>query len=453
MPHGIAEDKSEAALKGFSAGVDVDMVGDTTLGNDYSPNLEELVRKGKISEDLINQSVKNVLGLKYDLGLFNNPFIDADYFKRHAINQEKKDKAALQLAEESIVLLKNKDRILPLDKNINSIAVIGPLADDVSNIQGGWIGKGIKDNITSVLSAVKMKVSSDTKIYYAKGCEIDNTDKSGFEDALNAAKQSDLAIIVVGESKDMSGEAASKTNLNLPGVQEDLIKQIHNEGIPVVVVLMNGRPLTINWLEENVEGIVESWFLGDQAGNSIANILFGDYNPSGKLTVTFPMSVGQIPIYYNHKNTGRPFIEEKKYTTKYLDSPNTPLYPFGYGLSYTSFEYDSLNIFPQTASIGDTLTAYIEVTNTGELEGEEIVEMYLRDEVACVTRPVKELKGFQKIKLQPGETKKMYFKITPEMLSYYGLSMEKIIEPGKFDVMIGGSSDKVISKSFELISN
>ncbi len=337
VTHGIATVKSEAAFKGFTAGVDVDMVGDTILGNVYSPNLEDLVRGGKISEDLINQSVKKVLGLKYDLGLFDNPFIDKKYFKEHAISQEKKNNVNLTLAEESIVLLKNKNNILPLNKNIKSIAVIGPLAEDEENIQGGWTAKGLKNKNISILEAINMKVSPSTKINYAKGCEIDSIDRSGFREALNAAKQSDAAVIFVGESRNMSGEAASKTNLNLPGVQEDLIEQIHNEGIPVVVVLMNGRPLTINWVEENVEGIVEAWFLGDQAGNAIANVLFGDYNPSGKLTVTFPRSVGQIPIYYDHKNTGRPFKADNKYTSKYLDSPNTPLYPFGFGLKLYHF--------------------------------------------------------------------------------------------------------------------
>ena len=304
----------------------------------------------------------------------------------------------------------------------------------------------------SILEAIKNKVSNVT-INFAKGCEINDSNKVGFADALEAAKKSDLTIVVVGESSSMSGEAASKTNLNLPGVQEELVEQIHSIGKPVIAVLINGRPLTINWMNENIEGIVEAWFLGNQAGNAIADVLFGDYNPSGKLTVTFPRSVGQIPIYYNHKNTGRPFDEEDKYTSKYLDSPNTPLYPFGYGLSYTTFNYNNLQIFPTTASIGDTLLASVEVKNSGSVEGDEIVELYIRDEVASVTRPVKELKGFQKINLKPNETKKISFKITPDMLSFYGLDLKKIIEPGKFDVMIGGSSNNVLTKSFDIISN
>ncbi len=453
IPHGIAKDKSEAALKGLTAGVDIDMVGDTVLGNVYSPSLEDLVRSGKLSEDYINQSVKKVLALKYDLGLFENPFIDKNYFEEHGISQDEKNKTALQLARESIVLLKNKSNILPLNKNIKSIAVIGPLADDVENIQGGWAGKGKHDNLISILKAIKNKVSSETKINFTKGCEITGVQKNGFEDAINAAKKSEVAIVVVGESRDMNGEAASKTNLNLPGVQEDLIKAIHNAGVPIIAVLINGRPLTINWLDENIEGIVEAWYPGDQAGNAVSDVLFGYYNPSGKLTVTFPRSVGQIPIYYNYKSTGRPLIEEDKYTSKYLDSPNTPLYPFGYGLSYSTFIYDNLQIFPQTASIGDTLLATVEIKNSSDREGEEIIELYIRDEVASVTRPVKELKGFKKINLKPNETQKIFFNITPDMLSFYGLEMKKIIEPGKFNIMIGGSSDNVLTKSFELISN
>ncbi len=453
IPHGIAADKPEAALKGFSAGVDVDMVGDTILGNIYSPSLEELVKEGKLSEDYINQSVRRVLGLKYDLGLFTNPYINKKYFEEHAISQEEKDKTALQLSRESIVLLKNKNNILPLNKNINSIAVIGSLAEDVDNIQGGWAGKGKKNNLISVLEAIQNKVSANTKINYAKGCDINDLNKDNFEEAIEAAKNSDITIVVVGESSDMSGEAASKTNLDLPGVQEELIKQIHNAGVPIIAVLINGRPLTISWLNENIDGIIEAWYLGDQAGNAVSDVLFGDYNPSGKLTMTFPRSVGQIPIYYDHKNTGRPFVQDDKFTSKYLDSPNTPLYSFGYGLSYTTFKYDSLQIFPITASMGDTLIASVQVSNVGKIEGDEIVEMYIRDEVASVTRPVKELKGFQRINLKPYETKKLYFKITPDMLSFYGLQMKKIIEPGKFDVMIGSSSDSVLTKSFELTSN
>ncbi len=453
VPHGIAANKTEAALEGLTAGVDVDMVGDTTLGNIYSPNLEELVKEGKLSEDYINQSAKRVLELKYDLGLFKNPYIDKKYFEKHSISQDEKNKTALQLARESIVLLKNKNKILPLNKNINSIAVIGPLANDVNNIQGGWNGKGKKNKLISILEVIKNKVSSSTKIYYAKGCEINDSNKDDFDEAIDAAKKSDVAIVVVGESSDMSGEAASKTNLNLPGVQEDLIKQIQNAGTPVIAVLINGRPLTISWLNENVDGIIEAWYLGDQAGNAITDVILGDYNPSGKLTMTFPRSVGQIPIYYDYKNTGRPFVADDKYTSKYLDLPNTPLYPFGFGLSYTSFKYSNLQILPSSTTIGDTLLASVEVTNNGDIGGDEIVEMYIRDEVASVTRPLKELKGFQRIKLKPNETKKVFFTITPDMLSFFGLDMKKIIEPGKFDVMIGGSSDKVISKSFELISN
>ena len=373
--------------------------------------------------------------------------------KNIQLSQDEKNKTALQLARESIVLLKNKNKILPLNKNINSIAVIGPLANDVNNIQGGWNGKGKKNKLISILEVIKNKVSSNTKINYAKGCEINDSNKDDFDEAIDAAKKSDVAIVVVGESSDMSGEAASKTNLNLPGVQEDLIKQIQNAGTPVIAVLINGRPLTISWLNENVDGIIEAWYLGDQAGNAITDVILGDYNPSGKLTMTFPRSVGQIPIYYDYKNTGRPFVADDKYTSKYLDLPNTPLYPFGFGLSYSSFKYSNLQILPSSTTVGDTLLASVEVKNTGDIGGDEIVEMYIRDEVASVTRPLKELKGFQRIKLKPNETKKVFFTITPDMLSFFGLDMKKIIEPGKFDVMIGGSSDKVISKSFELISN
>lgn len=453
IPHGIAKNKYEAAFKALTAGVDVDMAGDTSFGNIYSNSLEELVKNKKLSEDYINNSVRRVLELKYDLGLFENPFIDKDYFEKNEISREEKNKTALQLAEESIVLLKNKDNILPIKKNIKSIALIGPLANDKENPQGSWAGAGEIKNVISVLDGIKNKIGTDIKINFEKGCEINDSSKVNFQDAINAAEKSDVAILVVGESRDMTGEAASKTNLNIPGVQLDLVKKIYNTGVPVIVILMNGRPLTINWISKNVKGIIEAWYLGDQAGNAIANVLFGDYNPSGKLPITFPRSVGQIPIYYNHKNTGRPFSATDKYTSKYLDSPNTPLYPFGYGLSYTTFKYENIQIFPEKASLNDTIIVSADIKNTGNFAGAEVVQLYIQDHKASVTRPVKELKGFKKINLKPGETKKISFMISPGTLSFYGLQMKKIIEPGKFEVMIGGNSVDLISKTFELVSN
>jgi beta-glucosidase len=285
-----------------------------------------------------------------------------------------------------------------------------------------------------------------------RGCDISGDDTSQFEEAIQSAANSEAVIFVAGESSLMSGEAGSRTNLNLPGVQEELLKRVYAEAKPVILVLMNGRPLTINWEEENIPAILECWFLGDESGNAIADVLFGDYNPSGKLTVTFPRSVGQIPIYYNHLNTGRPLVEKSRFTSRYLDMPNTPLFPFGFGLSYTTFKFDKLEIQKGTMSKLDTNAVTVELTNTGRVACTETVQLYLHDITASVSRPVKELKGFQRVFLNVGETKKVSFFITPGMLEFYNADMIKAIEPGKYDVMIGGSSNDVVSGTFEIVN-
>lgn len=453
IKHRFAADKKEAALKGLTAGVDIDMVGDSSDGNAYSPHLADLLSEGSITEELIDKSVRNVLRMKFRLGLFEAPYTDSEFYKENNLTKEYKDSIALQLARESIVLLKNESNILPLKKSLKKIALIGPLANVKRELHGMWAGGGRDTNVVTVLQGLKNNLPKNIEINYVQGCGFNDSDRTRLDEAVETALNSDVAILVVGESRGMSGEAASRSSLNIPGVQEELIKKIYETGTPVVVVLMNGRPLTINWVSENIPAIVEAWYLGDQAGNAIAQVLFGDYNPSGKLPITFPRSVGQIPLYYNHKSTGRPKIESDKYTSKYIDSPNRPLYPFSFGLSYTTFAYDNLNITPQSASTSETIDVSVDVSNTGSIAGEEVVQLYIMDEVASVTLPVKQLKGFKKIKLNPGETSKVEFTITPDMLSFYGLEMKKIIEPGKFQVMIGGDSEKVMSKTFELISN
>lgn len=458
IKHRFAEDKKEAALKGFTAGVDIDMVGDTIDGDVYSPYLKNLVNDGLISIEQINKSVRNVLRMKFKLGLFDNPYTDIEFYQNNNLEKSYKDSIALQIAKESIVLLKNvghpglggKNNILPLTKSINSIALIGPLADNQEDLLGSWAAAGKPENVVTLLQGLKNLLSDNVKINYAKGCDINDTDTSGFKEAVRIADESDVIILVVGEEREMTGEAASRTDLNIPGVQEELVKRIHSLGKPVVVVLMNGRPLTINWISENIPAIVEAWFLGDQTGNAIARVLFGDYNPSGKLPITFPRSTGQIPVYYYQKHTGRPFDAEDKYTSKYLDSPNTPLYPFGYGLSYTTFNYKNIKADKTRINKNDFVTVSVDVTNTGELQGEEVVQLYIQDEFASVTRPVKELKGFQKIYLEPGEIKTVKFRITSDMLSFLNKDLKPVIEPGKFNVMIGGNSIDLISISFEV---
>ncbi|HSP89113.1 MAG TPA: glycoside hydrolase family 3 N-terminal domain-containing protein [Ignavibacteriaceae bacterium] len=459
IKHRFAEDKKEAALKGFTAGVDIDMVGDTLDGDVYAPHLKNLVKEGLIAEEQINNSVRNVLKMKFKLGLFEDPYTDIEFYDQNNLSKEYKDSIALQLAKESIVLLKNvghpgfngEDNLLPLKKNIKSIALIGPLADNNSDVLGGWSGAGKMDDVVTVYQGIKKILPENTEINFVKGCNFNDDDTSGFEEAVQSAENSDVVIMVIGENREMSGEAASKTDLNLSGVQEELIKKIYQTGKPVVAILMNGRPLTINWVAENIPAIIEAWFLGDQTGNAIAEVLFGDYNPSGKLPITFPRSTGQIPIYHYQKSTGRPIIEKEKYTSKYLDSPNTPLFPFGYGLSYTTFNYKNIKVDKNQINKNEVVTVSVEVTNTGKVSGEEVIQLYIQDEVASVTRPVKELKGFQKIKLNAGETKTISFKIIPDMLSFLDKDMKPVIETGKFNIMIGGNSVDLVSTSFEVV--
>ena len=390
--------------------------------------------------------------LKFKLGLFDRPYTDTIKIKSLMLTQESRDSIAIKLAEESIVLLKNSAGLLPLSKDAKSIAVIGPLADNKTDLLGPWAQAFDGGRVVTVLNGITKKVSSSVKINYVKGCDISGDDTSHFAEAMQAVASSEVVIFAGGESKAMSGEAGSRTNLNLPGVQEELLKKIYTAGKPVVLVLMNGRPLTINWAAVNIPTILECWFLGDQSGNAIANVLLGDCNPSGKLTVTFPRSVGQIPIYYNHLNTGRPQSDTNRFTSKYIDLPNTPLFQFGFGLSYTTFKYDNLNIQKKKMGKQEINQVSVDITNSGKLPGTEIAQLYLHDISASVSRPVKELKGFQRIFLNPGETKKVYFPVTPGMLEFYNSEMIKTIEPGKYDVMIGGNSDDVKSGSFEIVN-
>lgn len=449
--HGIASDKSEAALKAFTAGVDMDMVGDTVQGNVYFPNLAKLVEEGEISEKMIDESVRRILRVKFELGLFDHPYVDTAYFKRNSPSLQTRDSIALRLAEESIVLLKNENNILPLHKKLGTIAVIGPLADNNKDPLGPWAGKADPPKVVTVLKGIMNKVPKDTKVIYVKGCGVNDPDRSQFDEAVKAASRSDAVVLVLGESANMSGEAASRTKLGLPGVQESLAEKLAALGKPVIVVLMNGRPLTVSSLNKRVPAIIESWFLGDQTGNAVANVLFGDYNPSGKLVVTFPRSVGQIPIYYSHLNTGRPPTAGDKYTSKYLDSPVTPLYPFGYGLSYTKFNFSGLKIDMKKIGINDSLTVSLTISNSGRYGGTEVVQFYIHQHDADVAPPVKQLIGFRRIFLKPGESKSINFCIKPSMLSIYNIDMQKVVEPGVYDIMAGKSSDDVIKDSFEVV--
>ena len=434
--HGVAGDVFEAAEKALKAGVDMDMQGDV-----YRRALLQLVKDGRVSEDMINEAVGRILKIKFRLGLFEHPYVDVERAKR-VVKCREHVEAALETARKSIVLLKNDGAVLPLSRSIESIAVVGPLADDKEAPLGPWSCLGDPRDVVTVLEGIKSRVSSETRILYAKGCDVDGASTEGFKEAVEAAKKCKVAIVVVGESRDMSGEAACRAFLNLPGVQEELVKAVYETGVPTVEVLMNGRPLSIPWSAEHIPAIVEAWFPGIQAGYAIADVLFGNYNPGGKLPVTFPRTVGQVPIYYNHKNTGRPPSSDR-WTSKYLDIPYTPLFPFGHGLSYTKFEYSELDISPREVTSKDAVKIKLKVKNVGHREGDEVVQLYISDPVASVTRPVKELKGFKRITLKPGEERTAEFTLTLEMLSFLNHEMKRVVEPGLFKVMVGSSSEDI----------
>ncbi|MDH5688787.1 MAG: beta-glucosidase BglX [Candidatus Bathyarchaeota archaeon] len=444
LSHGIAATPTEAAKEAVNAGVDMDMEGDV-----YQKNLVRLVREGEVSEGTIDEAVRRILRIKFMLGLFDRPYVDPERASQ-VIQSRENLEAALELARRSIVLLKNEEDLLPLKKEIESIAVIGPLADDRDAPLGSWSCQGNPKDVVTVLDGVKSRVSPETTVRYAKGCEIEGASTEGFENAVRIAKESDVAIVVVGETREMSGEAASRSSLDLPGVQEELVKAIYETGVPLVEVLLNGRPLSISWSAEHVPAILEAWFPGIQGGYALADVIFGNYNPGGKLPVTFPRTVGQVPIYYNHKNTGRPPSSDR-WSSKYLDIPSTPLFPFGHGLGYTEFEYSNLQINPKRIKPSGKAKISVEVENTGDCRGDEVVQLYLRDVVASVTRPVKELKGFERITLAPGEKKTIVFTLTPEQLSFINRDLKRVVEPGIFEVMVGKSSEDIqLAGSFEV---
>lgn len=445
--HGLARNKEEATLLAMKGGVDMDM-----QGHAYIEVLLNLVKEGKIAEEKIDGAVRNIIRLKFQLGLFDDPYrYCSEQREKGELLSVKNREAARDVAKKSIVLLKNEDQLLPLSIDIRTLAVIGPLADNREDILGGWHGRGKADNAISLLMGIKHKINPKTRILFEKGCDIDSDDRSGFKKAIAVAKKADVVLLAMGESARMSGEAACRSFIGLPGIQLELIKEIHETGKPIVLILMNGRPLAIPWEAENLDAILETWFLGTEAGNAIADVIFGDYNPSGKLVATFPYTTGQIPIYYNHKNTGRPAEEQKWYTSKYLDAPLEPLYSFGYGLSYTSFQYSDFALSNDTLTMNGTLQASVRVTNTGKYDGEEVVQLYIRDWYGSVTRPVKELKGYKKIFLKAGESTMVSFEIIKDQLPFYDASMHFKAEPGKFSVLVGTNSSDNSEKQFELI--
>ncbi len=442
--HGAAFSRTDAGILALRAGVDMDMVSGI-----YENELVDAVRTKKLSGVYVDQAVRRVLKAKFVYGLFDHPYRNCDTLREKS-EMLAPDHLALArtVAQQSIVLLKNGKNILPLDKFVRTIALIGPLADNTRDPLGPWAGVGRPIDVVTVFEGLKQKILPQTKLLYARGCAVLSDSSDDIEQAVRVANQADVVVVVLGEGAHMSGEAASRSNLDLPGIQNELLKAIHQTGKPIVLVLMNGRPLTIAWAAENVNAIVESWFLGIQSGNAIADVLFGDVNPSGKLPASFPRSVGQIPLYYNHKATGRPFVDSSKYTSKFLDVPNTPLYPFGFGLSYTQFTYSNIRTSSRTIAKNQEIRITVDVENSGKRTGDEVVQLYIQDEVASVTRPVRELKGFKRISLKPGEKQSVEFVVTPEHLSFYNLEMKKVVEPGAFNVFVGGNSVDVLETKF-----
>jgi len=480
--HRLAADEAEAVRHGLSAGVDVEMVSRL-----YNKHGEQLLKEGKLTQGQIDEAVRRVLRIKFRLGLFERPYAE-EAREQSAMLSREHLAAARAIAARSIVLLKNERATLPFSKDVKTLAVIGPLSDDNKTPLGSWTGDGRTEDTVSLLAGIRARVSPQTRILHSKGVAIEGRGITGnydaaplaaatnaggtnvapaaaadaarsavtpiapgsFEEAVRAAREADAVVVAVGETAEMSGEAASRTSLELPGRQSELVQAVHATGKPYVVVLMNGRPLTINWLAENSPAILETWFAGTQAGHAIADVLFGDVNPGGKLPVTFPRAVGQVPIYYNHKSTGRP-PTDGKYTSKYLDVPWTPLYPFGHGLSYTTFRLSNLQLSAQSIPTNGRLTASVEVENTGARAGDEVVQLYIRDVAASVTRPVRELKGFKRMTLQPGEKQKVEFLLGSEQLGFYNREMRFVVEPGDFKVFAGTSSEGGLESGFAVV--
>ncbi len=452
MKHGVAADSADAAQVAINAGVDMDMQSEA-----YLHNMKKLVESGKVSEATLNQSVKNVLIAKYRLGLFDDPYRYCNKEReKNEIMTPKARALARDFVAKSCVLLKNENQVLPIPAKVKSIAVIGPLANSKQDMLGNWSAAGRGEDCITVFEAVSEQAKAlGINCNYLPGVQLNGDDRSGFDAAIRLAKQSDFVILTIGEFGWMSGEASSRTNIQIPGVQVELAQALIKTGKPVAVVLFNGRPLDLTNLDAIAPCILETWFGGTEAGHGISDILFGIKVPSGKITMTFPRNVGQVPIYYNMKNTGRPINPadpDYKFTSRYIDSKASPLYPFGYGLSYTTFEYSNLLLDKKEMDANGSIKIQVTVKNTGNYDGEEVVQLYIRDLVGSVTRPVKELKGFKKVFIPKGQSVHVEFTISPDDLRFYNQQMQFVFEPGKFQVWVGANSqDDRLNNYFEII--
>lgn len=440
--HGLAADGEDAAVKALSAGVDMEMV--STLYRDTGP---AALAAGKISQADLDASVLRVLELKFRAGIFENPYIDPTLEARTLKTPEKLD-LALNAALKSMVLLKNEGALLPLSPGLKRVAVIGALADSRADMLGSWSADGKPADAVTLLEGIKAEVSPGTRVIYSSGAFAGATDRD-LDLAVAAARRAEVIIAAVGETFEMSGEAASKVSLALPGRQLELLERLRRTGKPVVAVVFNGRPLELGWVDENIPAVLEAWQPGTQAGLAVARTLFGKSNPGGKLPVTFPRSVGQVPVYYAHRNTGRPPDAKEKYTSKYIDSSFEPLYPFGYGLSYSSFTYSGLSVSPAAIKPDGKVRVSVEVKNVSDRAGDEVAQVYIKDEAGSETRPVRELKGFQRVTLAPGEARVLTFELGPEELGWH-YAGGYAVEPGRFKIYAGGSSAAGLEASFEV---
>ena len=458
IPHGFAKDGAEATAKAVIAGSDMDMESHL-----YVVELVKLVKEGKVKEALVDDAVRRILRVKFELGLFDDPYKYCDEKREKAtLGSKSNNEAVLDVAKKSIVLLKNEKGILPLKKSGQKIALIGALANDKNSPLGSW--RIASDDNTAVSVLEGMQKYKGNVLTFEKGADLtvgkttfidelvfNTTDKSGFDAAKKVAASADVVVMVLGEHGFQSGEGRSRTNLDLPGVQQELLEEVYKVNPNIVLVLNNGRPLALPWAAEHIPAIVEAWHLGTQTGNAVAQVLYGDYNPSGKLPMSFPRNVGQVPIYYNNYNTGRPVNSDKNvFWSHYTDVEKTPLFPFGFGLSYTTFDYKNLKINKASFAKGEPVVVSVDITNSGNYDGKEVVQLYIQDVAASLARPVKELKGFELIALKKGETKTVTFTLTDKELGFYDNAGKYLVEAGTFKLMVGGSSDKGLEGQFEL---
>ncbi|MBB6369748.1 beta-glucosidase BglX [Chryseobacterium shigense] len=446
IPHGYAKDAAEAAERAVLAGSDMDMESRV-----YMAELPKLVKEGKIDSKLVDDAAGRILAKKFEMGLFDDPyrFSDEKRQKEQTNNLENR-KFGREFGSKSIVLLKNKGNILPLSKTVKTVALIGPFGKETVANHGFWSIAFKDDNqrIISQFDGIKSQLDKNSTLLYAKGCNVDDQDRSMFAEAVETARKADVVIMTLGEGSAMSGEAKSRSSIGFTGVQEDLLKEIAKTGKPIVLMINAGRPLIFNWAADNIPAIAYTWWLGTEAGNSIADVLFGTVNPGGKLPMSFPRTEGQIPVYYNHYNTGRPAKNstERNYVSAYIDLDNDPKFPFGYGLSYTDFKYSDMVLSSADLKGNQALNISVTVSNTGKYDGEEVVQLYIRDLFGKVVRPVKELKGFQKIFIKKGESKKVDFKLTPDDLKFFDNDLNYDWEGGEFDIMVGTNSQDVQTK-------